>query len=321
MTTIPITLIIAIAAVFIGVLVVAAFVSHAAMERRTPERQRLRQLTAPASERQLVRTEKDLVVNEDAEVMRVKTFVPKSPKDISRLRRRLMRAGYRTVPPVVIYFWAEITLPLVLGLGTLLFLGIQSGWLLAAFLAVVGYLTPGLVLARLIAARKQELQNGLPDALDLLIVCVEAGSSLDQGVLKTSEELYVSYPMLADELRTLNIEVRAGKPRIEAFRNLATRTGLDDVRALVAMLVQTDRFGTSIAEALRTLAQTLRTKRRQRAEERAAKIGVKLVFPLVFFLFPAFYVVTLGPAIIQFVRVFFGQVVGGPAGGPHQLDS
>ncbi len=312
MATIPITLIIAIAAVFIGVLVVAAFASHAVMERRTPQRQRMRQLTAPATERQLVRTEKALVVNEDAEVMRVKTFVPKSPKDIGRLRRRLMRAGYRTIPPVVIYFWAEITLPLVLGLGTLLFLGIQSGWLLAAFLAVVGYLTPGLVLARLIAARKQELQNGLPDALDLLIVCVEAGSSLDQGVLKTSEELYVSYPMLADELRTLNIEVRAGKPRIEAFRNLATRTGLDDVRALVAMLVQTDRFGTSIAEALRTLAQTLRTKRRQRAEERAAKIGVKLVFPLVFFLFPAFYVVTLGPAIIQFVRVFFGQVVNGP---------
>ena len=298
MATIPITLIIAIAAVFIGVLAVAAFASHAVLERRTPERQRLRQLTTPDSERQLVRTEKALVVNEDAEVMRVKTFVPKSPKDIGRLRRRLMRAGYRTVPPVVIYFWAEITLPLVLGLGTLLFMGIQSGWLLAAFLAVVGYLTPGLVLARLIAARKQELQNGLPDALDLLIVCVEAGSSLDQGVLKTSEELYVSYPKLADELRTLNIEVRAGKPRIEAFRNLATRTGLDDVRALVAMLVQTDRFGTSIAEALRTLAQTLRTKRRQRAEERAAKIGVKLVFPLVFFLFPAFYVVTLGPAII-----------------------
>ena len=312
MATIPITLIIAIAAVFIGVLAVAAFASHAVLERRTPERQRLRQLTTPDSERQLVRTEKALVVNEDAEVMRVKTFVPKSPKDIGRLRRRLMRAGYRTVPPVVIYFWAEITLPLVLGLGTLLFMGIQSGWLLAAFLAVVGYLTPGLVLARLIAARKQELQNGLPDALDLLIVCVEAGSSLDRGVLKTSEELYVSYPKLADELRTLNIEVRAGKPRIEAFRNLATRTGVDDVRALVAMLVQTDRFGTSIAEALRTLAQTLRTKRRQRAEERAAKIGVKLVFPLVFFLFPAFYVVTLGPAIIQFVRVFFGQVVNGP---------
>lgn len=310
MATIPITLIIAIAAVFIGVLVVVAATSTAVLERRAPERQRLRQLTVPtAMDQPLVQEEKTLVTNEDAEVRRAKTYVPKSPKDISRLRRRLMRAGYRTVPPVVIYFWSELLLPVVLGLSALWFFGIQGGWLIAAFLAVVGYLVPGLVLARLIEMRKQELQNGLPDALDLLIVCVEAGSSLDQGVLKTSEELYVSYPALADELKTLNIEVRAGKPRLEAFRNLSTRTGLDDVRALVAMLVQTDRFGTSVAQALRTLAQTLRTKRRQRAEEKAAKIGVKLVFPLVFFLFPAFYVVTLGPAIIQFVRVFFGQVV------------
>ena len=312
MTTIPITLIIAIAAVFIGVLVVVAATSTAVLARRAPERQRLRELTVPTAAEPLVQKEKALVVNDDAEVRRVKTFVPKSPKDISRLRRRLMRAGYRTVPPVVIYFWAEILLPVVLGLSALWFFGLQSGWLIAAFVAVLGYLVPGLTLAHLISKRKQELQNGLPDALDLLIVCVEAGSSLDQGVLKTSEELYVSYPSLADELKTLNIEVRAGKPRIEAFRNLATRTGLDDVRALVAMLVQTDRFGTSVAQALRTLAETLRTKRRQRAEEKAAKIGVKLVFPLVFFLFPAFYVVTLGPAIIQFVRVFFGQVVQGP---------
>ena len=157
--------------------------------------------------------------------------------------------------------------------------------------------------------RKKELQNGLPDALDLIIVCVESGSSLDQAVLKTSQELDVSYPALADEFKTLNVEVRAGKPRIEAFRNLASRTGLDDMRSLVAMLVQTDRFGTSIAQALRTHAVTLRTQRRQRAEESAAKIGVKLVFPLVFFLFPAFYVVTLGPAVIQFANVFFKQVV------------
>ena len=312
MASIPITLIIAIAAVFIGVLVVVAASSNALLERRAPERQRLRQLTVPVADQPLVQEDKTLVVNEDAEVRRAKTYVPKSPKEISRLRRRLMRAGYRTLPPLVIYFWAEVLLPIVLALGALWFFGIQGGWLIAAFLAVLGYLAPGLILARLIEVRKRELQNGLPDALDLLIVCVEAGSSLDQGVLKTSEELYVSYPALADELKTLNIEVRAGKPRIEAFRNLATRTGLDDVRALVAMLVQTDRFGTSIAQALRTLAQTLRTKRRQRAEERAAKIGVKLVFPLVFFLFPAFYVVTLGPAIIQFVRVFFGQVVQGP---------
>jgi tight adherence protein C len=127
--------------------------------------------------------------------------------------------------------------------------------------------------------------------------------------MKTAQELDVSYPALAEEFRTLNIEVRAGKPRIEAFKNLASRTGLDDMRSLVAMLVQTDRFGTSIAQALRTHAVTLRAQRRQRAEEKGAKIGVKLVFPLVFFLFPAFYVVTLGPAVIQFANVFFGQVV------------
>jgi tight adherence protein C len=138
-----------------------------------------------------------------------------------------------------------------------------------------------------------------------MIVCVEAGSGLDQAILKTSEELMISHPALATELQMITIEIRAGKPRLEAFKNFAARTKVDDVRELVAMLVQTDRFGTSVAQALRTHAATSRTKRRQRAEERAAKIGVKLVFPLVFFLFPAFYVVTLGPAVIQFIRVLF----------------
>jgi tight adherence protein C len=123
--------------------------------------------------------------------------------------------------------------------------------------------------------------------------------------MKTTEELEISHPDLASELRTVTTEIRAGKPRIEAFKNFSARTRVDDVRALVAMLVQTDRFGTSVAQALRTHAATSRQKRRQRAEERAAKVGVKLVFPLVFFLFPAFYVVTLGPAIILFIRSSF----------------
>jgi tight adherence protein C len=127
---------------------------------------------------------------------------------------------------------------------------------------------------------------------------------IDQAVMKCAEELQIAYPALAEELRFVNVECRAGKPRLEAFKNLATRTKVDDVRALVAMLVQTDRFGTSIAQALRTHAEVSRTKRRQRAEERAAKIGVKLVFPLVFCLFPAFYVVILGPAVVKFVHAF-----------------
>ena len=140
--------------------------------------------------------------------------------------------------------------------------------------------------------------------LDLLIVCLEAGSSLDQAVVKASEELAIAYPALAEELRVLTTETRAGKPRLEAFKNLAQRTKVEDIRALVAMLVQTDRFGTSVAQTLRTMAEEMRTKRRQAAEERAAKVGVKLVFPLVFCLFPALYVVMLGPAVMQFMSRF-----------------
>jgi tight adherence protein C len=181
---------------------------------------------------------------------------------------------------------------------------------MVVLLAMIGYLLPGLVVDRLVSRRQQLIQNGLPDALDLMIVCLESGSSMDQAIIKVSEELSLAYPALAEELRLVVTETRAGKPRLEAFRNLAARTGVEDVRSLVAMLVQTDRFGTSVAQALRTHAETSRVKRRQRAEERAAKIGVKLVFPLVFCLFPAFFVVTLGPAVVKFVRVMFGEILG-----------
>ena len=312
MENIPIMLLVAVGAVFVLVLVVVWAVTNSVVAKRSPERKRLQKLTRPRSELvdPLIKKEVALVKNDDAEIKYVKRYVPKSPKELSRIRRRLMRAGYKKLPAVIIYVWIELSLPVILGLASLYFIGTAgNGLLIAGFLAVLGYLAPGLVLSRKIEGRKRELQNGLPDALDLLIVCVESGSSLDQAVLKTAQELGVSYPQLADEFETLNIEVRAGKPRIEAFRNLASRTGLDDMRSLVAMLVQTDRFGTSVAQALRTHAVTLRAKRRQRAEEKAAKIGVKMVFPLVFFLFPAFYAVTLGPAVIQFSRVFFGQVV------------
>jgi tight adherence protein C len=162
-----------------------------------------------------------------------------------------------------------------------------------------------MVVDRLIGRRQKVIENGLPDALDLMVVCLEAGSSLDQAMLKVSEELGLAYPALADEFRMIITETRAGKPRLEAFRNFSTRTGVDDVRALVAMLVQTDRFGTSVAHSLRVHAETMRTKRRQRAEEAAAKTGVKMVFPLVFCIFPAIWVVTIGPAAIKFITVLF----------------
>jgi tight adherence protein C len=187
-----------------------------------------------------------------------------------------------------------------------------SGIIFGVLAAVVGYLIPSLLVDRKTRQRQKQIQNGLPDALDLLIVSLEAGLAVDQAILKCAEELQIAYPALAEELHMINVEGRAGKPRIECFKNFANRTKVEDVRALVAMLVQTDRFGTSIAQALRTYAEVSRTKRRQRAEEKAAKIGVKLVFPLVFFLFPAFFVVVLGSGVIKFIEAFSD---GGPMGG------
>ena len=142
-----------------------------------------------------------------------------------------------------------------------------------------------------------------------MIVCIEAGSGIDQAIMKTSDELDITYPALAEEMRLVTTEMRAGKPRIEAFKNFASRTKVDEVRSLVSMLIQTDRFGTSVAQALRTHADVSRTKRRQNAEERAGKIGVKLVFPLVFCLFPALYVAILGPAVVEYFRLFKPDVV------------
>jgi len=172
---------------------------------------------------------------------------------------------------------------------------------------ILGFFVPGLYLEQRLTKYRRQLQNGLPDALDLMVVCIEAGSGLDQAIVKTSDELAIAYPILAEELRMVITEVRAGKPRLDAFKSLANRTKVDDIRSLVAMLLQTDKFGTSVGQALRTHADTSRTKRRQRAEERAQKIGVKLVFPLVLFFFPALYVVVLGPAVIQLMHAFISK--------------
>jgi tight adherence protein C len=231
-------------------------------------------------------------------------FVPKSPKELGRLRRRLAVAGYNHPAAAVTYSLCELGLPLALAALPLLLLPFKFGLLFGLLSGAVGFFIPGLVIERRIRARQTQIRNGLADALDILIVCIEAGNAIDQAIVKASEELQVSHPVLAEELRLVNIETWAGKPRIEAFKNFADRTKVDDVRSLVAMLVQTDRFGTSVAQALKTYADVLRTKRRQRAEEKAAKLSVKLVFPLVFFLFPALYVVTLGPAVVNYIREF-----------------
>jgi tight adherence protein C len=222
----------------------------------------------------------------------------------------LATAGYRSLTAAILYSAAEVILPVLFGGAVLLSVGL-SKWYLAGLAAAIGYMAPTFWLGRQTKLRQKQIRNGLPDALDLMIVCIEAGSGIDQSILKTSDELDISYPALAEELRLVTTEIRAGKPRLEAFKNFASRTKVDEVRSLVAMLVQTDRFGTSVAQALRTHAEVSRTKRRQNAEERAAKIGVKLVFPLVFCLFPSLYVAILGPAVVDYVRVFKPGAVAG----------
>ncbi len=241
-------------------------------------------------------------------VKRFQQVVPKSPKEMSALRRRLAAAGYRSTGAAVAYATSEMMLPVLFAAASLMFFGFTR-WYYALFAAAFGFVTPSIWLGRQTAQRQKQIRNGLPDALDLMIVCIESGSSIDQAIIKTTDELDISHPALAEEMRLITTEMRAGKPRLEAFKNFASRTKVDDVRSLVAMLIQTDRFGTSVAQALRTHAEVSRTKRRQAAEERAAKIGVKLVFPLVFCLFPSLYIAILGPAVVQYLTEFRPGIV------------
>ena len=299
-------LLLSLALLFVSVALIVGVGAATVLSRSAPEQRRLRQIAyAGPTVDSLELGPQGLIEKPDPRLERMARVLPKSPQELGRIRRRFALAGINSYGASVVYSIAEIVLPILFGLVAFSFLSGPMRYIMTAVAVMVGWMIPGLVLARLITLQKRRIEDGLPDALDLMIVCVEAGSGLDQAILKTSEELVISHPALAAELQMITTEIRAGKPRLEAFKNFAARTKVDDVRELVAMLVQTDRFGTSVAQALRTHAATSRTKRRQRAEERAAKIGVKLVFPLVFFLFPAFYVVTLGPAVIQFVRILF----------------
>jgi tight adherence protein C len=228
---------------------------------------------------------------------------PRSTKEMGSLRLRLVQAGFRRDEALTMFFGIRVAF--ALGLFSLFATSIlaRPNITLALGALGLGYILPGMVLARLAKRRSHRIRLSLADMLDLLVVSVEAGLGLDQAMQRVGQELAFAYPELSDELRLINLELRAGKPRAEALRNLADRTGVDDLSSLVTMLIQTDKFGTSVAQSLRVHSETVRTKRRQRAEEAAAKTGVKMVFPLVFCIFPAIWVVTIGPAAIKFVQV------------------
>jgi tight adherence protein C len=273
-------------------------------------RRRLSQVTgtgdgAPASSGSVLGDEPSAMAK------RARLLVPKSPKEMNRVQRMMASAGYHGPWPAIVFAVVQLALPIVTFLTIVSLYGGGTSMVFAGLAALVAYYIPNLWLGRQIEARRNEIRNGLPDAIDLMIVCIEAGSGLDQALARVAEELGIAYPALTKELDMISAEMRAGKPRMEAFKNFAERTKVDDVRSLVAMMVQTDRFGTSLGQALRTHAETSRTKRRQRAEEKAAKLGIKLLFPLVFCLFPAFYLVVLGPSLL---RIFRQLVWGGGLG-------
>lgn len=246
-----------------------------------------------------------------------KLSIPEEGWEASSLRTRFMNAGLRN-PSAPAVFFATKTM-LAAGLPLVLFFVLTTSgakystngllfWLLLT--ASAGYYLPNILLRNIIARRKREIFETFPDALDLMTVCVEAGLGMDAALARVATEIGLKSAVLAEELQLVTLELRAGSSKEKALRNLALRTGVDDIDALVAMLIQAERFGTSIADSLRIQSEMLRTKRRQRAEEMAAKIALKLLFPLIFFIFPSLLVVLMGPAFIQIYRVLLPTMGG-----------
>jgi tight adherence protein C len=227
--------------------------------------------------------------------------IPLSPADVSRTRGWLIQAGLRDASHVNFYYGARLLIAFLGFAAVVLLSGFDSLFLLVG-IPGFGFFLPRFFLKRMIKARQHRIRLGLPDALDLTVICVEAGLALDQALMRVGQDLHHAHPDLSDEFHLVNLEMRAGKPRAEALRNLVERTGVDDIRSLVGTLIQTDRFGTSVAQALRVHSDSLRTERRQRAEEQAAKTTIKMVPPLVLFVLPSIIFVTIGPALIQLIR-------------------
>ena len=240
-------------------------------------------------------------------VNRLGSAVPASPKDLPALKRRLIRAGWRNSDAARVFQGARtaaITIFAPVAAGLSFHSGASTGNLLIATgaAAMAGYMAPSMFLDFRTRRRQRAIQKGLPNALDLMVVCVESGLGIDQTIVQIAKEFETAYPEISEEFAMMNLEMRAGKRRAEALHNLADRTGVDDLRKLTAVLVQTDRFGTSIAQCLRGHSDYLRVLSRQRAEERAGKLAIKLVFPIFFCVLPSLFVVTVGPVLTRLVR-------------------
>lgn len=238
--------------------------------------------------------------------------LPKKEEDLSRIQERLIRAGYRAKDAQIIFFGSKVSLAILFLLILVLcriYLGKPSFISTIFFLvsvATLGFYLPDLWVNLTIRRREQKIRESFPDTVDLLVVCVEGGLGLDAAINKVGKEIELTCPVLSDELRLVNLEVRVGKSRREALKSLAFRTGLEEISSLVVLINQAEVFGTSISRALRVHSDHMRTKRHHRAEEAAAKLPVKLVLPLMLFIFPALFVVVLGPAFIQVIKLLKG---------------
>ena len=240
-------------------------------------------------------------------IKRLGNFIPQSPKDVSVMQRRLIRAGIRGEGALKLLYGAKaicgVGFPLLVTTmlaGSSTDQGNKVATILAA--TAVGFFGPNEYIRRKASKRQKEISRGLPNALDLMVVCVESGLGLDQAILQVSKELEHAHPEISEEFGMVSLELKAGKRRVEALRNLAERTGVDDLKKLVAVLIQADRFGTGVAISLRQHSDFMRVQARQVAEEKAAKLGVKLVFPIFFCILPSLFVVTVGPVVMKIMR-------------------
>jgi len=240
-------------------------------------------------------------------VAKLGSMLPASPKDVTLIQRRLIRAGFRSPGALKNFYGAKlmlgVLLPLLAGAAAAKSsAGADTKLMLVAASAAAGFFGPNEYVRRAAARRQKEIRRGLPNALDLLVVCVESGLGLDQAIMQTAKELEHAHPEISEEFALANLELKAGKRRMEALRNLADRTAVDELKKLVAVLIQADRFGTGVAQSLRAHSDFMRVQARQQAEEKAAKLGVKLVFPIFFCILPSLFVVTVGPIVVRVIR-------------------
>ncbi|HVC46546.1 MAG TPA: type II secretion system F family protein [Terracidiphilus sp.] len=292
---------------FVGVFALIAAVLLLIFYRETLQARISAVINPQVKQKSLKATIKDTRTALGSMVERFERVVPRSAAEVGVVQQRLIRAGYREDSALKFYYSAKVLVPLSL-CAIALVTRVASANPIFVYIACcgLGFLIPDFWLSRMISRRQNKIRKGLPDVLDLLVICVEAGLSLDQATARTAEELHGSQPVMSDELGMVALEQRAGAPRSEAWKHLSERTGVDSIQNLVSMLIQSEQFGTSVAKTLRVHSDTLRTKRVQEIEEKAAKLSVKLIFPLAFFIFPSLFLITLGPAMIIMMDSFKG---------------